>query len=133
MPEDFMPLLGIDHVEFWVGNARQSAFFYQHAMGFTPVAYAGLETGVRDRTSFVLQQGEVRFVVTGGLGPDGDVAEHVREHGDGVKVVALSVPDAETAWREATARGARSAQEPTEIQGEKGTLRTSGVFTYGET
>lgn len=133
MTQDFMPLLGIDYVEIWVGNARQAAYFYSRAMGFTPVAYAGLETGVRDRTSFVLEQGRVRFVVTGGLDPAGPIAEHVKSHGDGVKVVALTVPDAEKAWREATSRGARSALEPAEEQGKKGVLRKSGVFTYGET
>ncbi|MGH9195982.1 MAG: 4-hydroxyphenylpyruvate dioxygenase, partial [Acidimicrobiia bacterium] len=128
-----MPLLGIDHIEFWVGNARQAAHFYSTAMGFTPSAYAGLETKVRDKTSFVLQQGNVRFVVTGGLAPDGEIAEHVKAHGDGVKVVALGVPDAEKAWREATSRGANSALEPTELKDEHGVLRKSGIHTYGET
>lgn len=133
MTEDFMPLLGIDHVEFWVGNATQAADFYSRAMGFTPVAYAGLETGMRDRVSYVMQQADVRFVLSGALGPDGPIGEHVKVHGDGVKVVALAVPDAEKAWREATARGARSALEPLEDADENGVLRRSGVFTYGET
>lgn len=128
-----MPLMGIDHIEFWVGNARQSSHFYSRAMGFTPVAYAGLETGVRDRVSFVMQQGDVRFVLTGALGPDGEIAEHVKTHGDGVKVVALAVPDAEKAWQEATSHGARSALSPVEEAGDDGVLRRSGVFTYGET
>jgi len=133
MTEDFMPLLGVDHVEFWVGNARQSAFFYSKAMGFTPVAFAGLETGVRDRTSWVLQQGNIRFVITGGLDPKGEIAEHVRAHGDGVKTIALGVPDAERAWKEATARGAESASKPEELSDDAGTLRVSAIHTYGET
>ena len=133
MTEDFMPLLGIDHLEFWVGNARQTAYFFSRAMGFTPVAYAGLETGVRDRVSFVLDQGDVRFVVSGALTPEGEIAEHVKLHGDGVKVVALRVPDADRAWQEATSRGARSALEPKELPSDDGVLRKSGVFTYGET
>jgi 4-hydroxyphenylpyruvate dioxygenase len=133
MAQDFMPLLGIDHIEFWVGNARQTAYFFTRAMGFTPVAYAGLETGVRDRVSYVLKQGDVRFVITGTLSPDGEIAEHVKLHGDGVKVVAVGVPDAEAAWQEATARGARTALEPKELSDDDGVLRKSGVFTYGET
>ena len=133
MTEDFMPLIGFDHVEFWVGNARQAAYYYSNAMGFTPVAYKGLETGSRDRVSFVLQQGDVRFVVTGGLSPDGEIAEHHRLHGDGVKVVAFGVPDAEKAWREATSRGAESAMDPTEVTDENGTIRRSAIKTYGET
>lgn len=133
MTVDSMPLLGIDHVELWVGNARQAAFFYSRAIGFRPVAYCGLETGVRDRVSFVLEQGRVRFVVTGALDPEGEIAEHVRLHGDGVRSIALAVPDAERAWRAATSRGARSALEPTESADGQGILRTSAVHTYGQT
>ncbi|MCA1840671.1 MAG: 4-hydroxyphenylpyruvate dioxygenase [Actinomycetota bacterium] len=133
MTEDLMPLLGIDHLEFWVGNARQAAYFYSKALGFTPVAYAGLETGTRDKASYVLQQGDIRFVVSGSLSPDHEIAEHVRLHGDGVKVVSISVPDAEHAWKHATAQGARSFQEPTETSDENGILRTSAIHTYGET
>jgi 4-hydroxyphenylpyruvate dioxygenase len=128
-----MPLRRIDHVEFWVGNSRQAAFFYSKAMGFAPIAYAGLETGVRDRMSYVLQQGEVRFVVTGALSPDHEIAEHVTAHGDGVKTVALEVPNAEKAWKEATSRGAKSAAEPSEASDDNGVLRTSAIQTYGET
>src|SRR4026209_1271169 len=90
---DFMPLHGIDHVELWVGNAKQAAYFYTHAYGFTEVAYSGLETGVRDRTSPVPEQGRVRVVLTGALASDTDIADHHHKHGDGVKVIALSVPD----------------------------------------
>jgi len=129
---DFLPLKGIDHVEFWVGNAKQAAAYYRALWGFTPVAYAGLETGVRDRTSYVLVQNEIRFVFTAPLTPDGELAEHVRRHGDGVHDIAFAVDDVESAWRETTARGARSAMEPTELTGEKGVLRRSAIHTYGE-
>ena len=129
---DFLPLKGIDHVEFWVGNAKQAAAYYRALWGFTPVAYAGLETGVRDRASYVLVQNEIRFVFTAPLTPDGELAEHVRRHGDGVHDIAFAVDDVESAWRETTARGARSALEPTELTGEKGVLRRSAIHTYGE-
>ena len=105
---DFMPLHGIDHVELYVGNALQSAYFYTRALGFKEVAYAGLETGVRDRASNVLVQGRIRIVLTGGLTPDHEIGVHQAKHGDGVKVIALSVPDVAHAYREATTRGARS-------------------------
>src|SRR5690242_4250646 len=103
---DFMPLLGIDHVELWVGNAAQASFYFRNAFGFRPLAYRGLETGQRDRVSHVLTQGNVRLILTGTLACDTDVARHHARHGDGVKVIALSVPDVEHAYREATARGA---------------------------
>ena len=130
--QDFLPLKGIDHVEFWVGNAKQAAAYYGALWGFTPVAYAGLETGIRDRASFVLVQNDIRFVFTAPLLPDGDLAEHVRRHGDGVHDIAFAVDDVTSAWRETTARGARSALEPTELAGEKGVLRRSAIHTYGE-
>jgi 4-hydroxyphenylpyruvate dioxygenase len=129
---DFLPLKGIDHVEFWVGNAKQAAHYFRTLWGFTPVAYAGLETGVRDRASYVLVQNDIRFVFTAPIGPDGEVAEHVRKHGDGVKDIAFAVDDAESAWRETTTRGARSAQPLTETTGDKGVLRTAAIRTYGE-
>src|SRR3954447_5845040 len=96
--QDFMPLHGIDHVELYVGNAAQAAYFYTRAYGFTEVAYSGLETGVRDRTSHVLQQGRVRLVLTGSLSSETDIAAHHHKHGDGVKVIALSVPDVDAAY-----------------------------------
>jgi 4-hydroxyphenylpyruvate dioxygenase len=130
--EDFLPLKGIDHVEFWVGNAKQAAAYYRALWGFTPVAYAGLETGVRDRASYVMVQNDIRFVFTAPLTPDGEIAEHVRRHGDGVHDIAFAVDDVDSAWRETTARGARSAQEPTEVTGQKGVLRRSAIHTYGE-
>jgi 4-hydroxyphenylpyruvate dioxygenase len=130
--DDFLPLKGIDHVEFWVGNAKQAAAYYRALWGFTPVAYAGLETGVRDRASYVMVQNDIRFVVTAPLSPDGELAEHVRRHGDGVHDIAFAVDDVASAWRETTARGARSALEPTEVPGQKGVLRRSAIHTYGE-
>jgi 4-hydroxyphenylpyruvate dioxygenase len=130
--QDFLPLKGIDHVEFWVGNAKQAAAYYRVLWGFTPVAYAGLETGVRDRASYVLVQNDIRFVFTAPLTPDGEVAEHVRKHGDGVHDIAFAVDDVESAWRETTERGARSALEPAEMEGKKGVLRRSAIHTYGE-
>jgi 4-hydroxyphenylpyruvate dioxygenase len=131
--DDFMPLHGIDHVELYVGNALQSAYFYVHALGFREVAYAGLETGVRDRTSHVLAQGRIRIVLTGALTPDHDIGRHSAAHGDGVKVIALSVPDVEHAYREATSRGARGVREPWEESDDSGTIRFATIATYGDT
>jgi 4-hydroxyphenylpyruvate dioxygenase len=130
--QDFLPLKGIDHIEFWVGNARQAAAYYRALWGFTPVAYAGLETGVRDRSSYVMVQNDIRFVFTAPLTPDGEIARHVHEHGDGVHDIAFAVDDVESAWRETTSRGARSAQKPMEVPGQKGVLRRSAIHTYGE-
>ncbi|MEO8250959.1 MAG: 4-hydroxyphenylpyruvate dioxygenase [Chloroflexota bacterium] len=129
---DFLPLKGIDHVEFWVGNAKQAAAYYRALWGFSPVAYAGLETGVRDRASYVLVQNDIRFVFTAPISDNGELAEHVRRHGDGVHDIAFAVDDVASAWRETTARGAVSALEPTEVPGEKGVLRRSAIHTYGE-
>ncbi len=130
--QDFLPLKGIDHVEFWVSNAKQAAAYYRALWGFTPVAYAGLETGVRDRASYVMVQNDIRFVFTAPLTPDGELAEHVRKHGDGVHDIAFAVDDVTSAWQETTSRGARSALEPAEVAGKKGTLRRSAIHTYGE-
>jgi 4-hydroxyphenylpyruvate dioxygenase len=129
---EFLPLKGIDHVEFWVGNAKQAAAYYRALWGFTPLAYAGLETGVRDRASYVMVQNDIRFVFTAPLTDTGELAEHVRRHGDGVHDIAFAVDDVASAWRETTARGARGALEPIEIPGEKGVLRRSAIHTYGE-
>ena len=131
-PADFLPLKGIDHVEFWVGNAKQAAAYYRALWGFTPVAYAGLETGVRDRSSYVMVQNDIRFVFTAPLTDTGELANHVRRHGDGVHDIAFAVDDVASAWRETTARGAKSALEPSEMTGEKGVLRRSAIHTYGE-
>jgi 4-hydroxyphenylpyruvate dioxygenase len=129
---DFLPLKGIDHVEFWVGNAKQAAAYYRALWGFTPVAYAGLETGVRDRASYVMAQNDIRFVFTAPISDTGELAEHVRRHGDGVHDIAFAVDDVASAWRETTSRGAVSALEPTDVPGEKGVLRRSAIHTYGE-
>jgi len=131
--DDFMPLHGIDHVELYVGNALQSTHFYVHALGFREVAYAGLETGVRDRTSHVLEQGRIRLVLTGALTPDHEIGRHNARHGDGVKVIALSVPDVDHAYREATARGARGVREPWDESDDRGTIRLATIAAYGET
>jgi len=130
---DFMPLHGIDHVELWVGNATQAAYFFQHAYGFTRVAYAGLETGVRDHVSFVLRQGRIRLVLTGTLHSGTEIARHHAKHGDGVKVIALSVPSVDHAYREATSRGARGLAEPRDLTDEHGTVRIADIAAYGDT
>ncbi len=130
---DFLPLKGTDHVEFYVGNARQAAYFYRAAFGMTLVAYAGPETGQRDRASYVLQQGKVRFVLTTALRSDSDIARHVHTHGDGVRAIALWVDDARQAWIETTSRGARSIQEPATFSDDHGTVTTSSIATYGDT
>ena len=133
MAEDFMPLLGWDHVELWVGNAKQAAYFYEQAMGFTRTAYAGPETGVRDRASYVLEQGDVRFVVTSALREEHEITKHHARHGDGVRDIALTVPDATQAYREAVSRGARSVMEPRSDEDEFGTVERAAIATYGDT
>jgi 4-hydroxyphenylpyruvate dioxygenase len=130
---DFMPLDGWDHVEMWVGNAKQAAFFYEQAFGFTRTAYAGPETGVRDRASYVLEQGEIRFVVTSALREDHEIAHHSSRHGDGVKDIALAVPDATDAYRQAVQRGARGVIEPHTVEDEFGQVELSAIGTYGDT
>jgi len=131
--KDFLPLNGTDYVEFYVGNARQAAYFYRLAFGMKLVAYAGPETGLRDRASYVVQQGKVRFVLTTPLRPDGEIAHHVHRHGDGVRDVALWVDDARQAWKETTKRGARSVHEPYELKDEYGTVKLAAIATYGDT
>jgi 4-hydroxyphenylpyruvate dioxygenase len=133
MATDFMPLDGWDHIELWVGNAKQAAYFYEHAFGFTRTAYAGPETGVRDRASYVLEQGDVRLVLTSALREDHDVARHVLRHGDGVKDIALAVPDATEAYRQAVQRGARGVIEPHWLEDEFGRIELSAIATYGDT
>ena len=131
--QDFLPLNGTDHIEFYVGNARQSAYFYRAAFGMKWIAYAGPETGVRDRASFVLEQGKVRFVLTTPLRPDTEIAEHVHLHGDGVRDIALWVDDARQAWKETTRRGARSVREPFQLKDEEGTVKMASIAAYGDT
>src|SRR5438034_6785311 len=128
----FMPLEGWDHVELWVGNAKQAAYFYEHAFGFTRTAYAGPETGVRDRASYVLEQGEVRFVLTSGLREESEITRFACHHGDGVKDIALAVPDAREAYRQAVQRGARGIAEPHWLEDESGRVDLASIATYGE-
>jgi 4-hydroxyphenylpyruvate dioxygenase len=129
---DFMPLEGWDHIELWVGNAKQAAYFYEHAFGFTPTAYAGPETGVRDRASYVLDQGDIRLVVTSGLRGDSEICRFAAARGDAVKDVALKVPDAAHAYRQAVQRGARGVIEPHWVEDEYGRVQLSAIGTYGE-
>ncbi|MGM0933810.1 MAG: 4-hydroxyphenylpyruvate dioxygenase [Bacteroidota bacterium] len=131
--EDFLPILGTDFVELYVGNAKQAAYYYQHAWGFEPVAYSGLETGRKDQVSYVLQQGKIRIVLTSPLTPGGDLNEHINKHGDGVKMIALWVDDARKSYEETTKRGAKSYVEPYELEDEQGKAVISGIHTYGET
>jgi 4-hydroxyphenylpyruvate dioxygenase len=131
--KDFLPLNGTDYVEFYVGNARQAAYYYRAAFGMELTAYRGPETGTRDRASYVLQQNKIRFVFTTPLGPGGPIAEHVERHGDGVRDIALWVDDAEAAFHEATRRGARPVREPETLRDEHGSVRISAIATYGDT
>jgi 4-hydroxyphenylpyruvate dioxygenase len=131
--QDFLELWGTDHVEIYVGNAKQSAYYFKTAFGFQEVAYAGLETGLSDRTSYVLQQDKIRLVITSSMVKDGDINRHLNEHGDGVKVVALWVPDAAKAFKETIKRGAKPFQEPKMMEDANGKVVTSGIYTYGET
>ncbi len=130
---DFLPLNGTDYVEFYVGNAKQAAHYYKTAFGFQSHAYAGPETGVRDRASYVLVQNKLRFVFTTPLQPDGAIADHIFKHGDGVKVLALWVDDARSAWEETTKRGAKSYMEPVVEKDEHGEVVRAGIHTYGDT
>ncbi|HET8962400.1 MAG TPA: 4-hydroxyphenylpyruvate dioxygenase [Chitinophagales bacterium] len=131
--EDFLPLNGTDHIEFYCGNAKQSAFFYMSAFGFDLVAYAGLETGVKDRASYVLQQGKIRLVLTSSFDPDSDISDHVRRHGDGVKFLSLWVNDATKAFEETVKRGAKPYMSPTKFEDENGEVIISAIETYGDT
>jgi 4-hydroxyphenylpyruvate dioxygenase len=131
--EDFMPLLGWDHVELWVGNAKQAAYYYEHAFGFARSAYSGPETGVRDRASYVVEQGEVRLVLASALREDHEITRHCASHGDGVKAIALAVPDATEAYRQAVQRGARGVVEPHRREDDYGTIELSAIATYGDT
>ncbi len=131
--KDFLPLLGTDYVEFYVGNAKQSAHYYKTAFGFQSLAYAGLETGLKDRVSYVLKQDKIRIVLTTALKSSSPIGEHVKKHGDGVKVIALWVEDARKSFEETTKRGAKPFMEPTVEKDEFGEVVRSGIYTYGET
>ena len=130
---DKMPLHGIDHVELFVGNAAQAAYYYCHAYGFVETAYMGLETGRRDRVSHVIEQGRIRLVLTGTLSGDDEIADHHKRHGDGVRTIALSVPDAAAAYEHAVAHGARGLETPRWEEDEQGRVQLSSIATYGDT
>jgi len=131
--KDFLPLNGTDHVEFYVGNARQAAHYYRTAFGFQLAAYRGPETGVRDRASYLVVQNKIRFVLTTALDPDHPVSEHVRLHGDGVHDIALWVDDAEAAWSATVDRGARSVRPPETLRDDNGEVRLASIAIYGDT
>ena len=131
--QDFLPINGTDYVELYVGNAKQAAHYYKTAFGFQSLAYAGLETGIKDRVSYVLVQDKIRLILTTPLVPDGPVADHIRKHGDGVKVIALWVDDASKAFKETTERGAEAYFEPIEEKDEHGSVVRAGIRTYGDT
>ena len=133
MTEDFLPINGTDYVELYVGNAKQSALFYQYAFGFELIAYAGPETGVKDRASYVLKQDKIRLVLTSPLSANHLINKHIQTHGDGVKVLALWVDDAEKSWKETTSRGAESAGEPSILSDEHGEVKVASIKTYGDT
>lgn len=133
MNQDFLPIKGTDHIEFYVGNAKQAAFYYQHCLGFELIAYSGPETGVKDRCSYVLKQDKIRFILTTSLQPDSYISEHVKKHGDGVKVLALWVDDATKSFQETISRGAESAGEPKKLTDKFGEIVVASIKTYGQT
>ncbi len=130
---DFLPLRAVDHIEFRVGNAKQAAYFYRSAFGMRLTGYRGPETGIRDRASYLLEQGHIRFVLTTPLSPDDAESELIRRHGDGVSDIALEVDDAEKAWRETTERGATSVRRPETIHDSAGEIKLASIATYGDT
>lgn len=130
---DFLPLQGTDFVEFYVGNAKQAAHYYISAFGFSTLAYAGPETGIKDKASYVVRQNKLTFVLTTPLRPHNELADHIYRHGDGVKHLALRVDDAADAWRQTTLRGAESSMEPQRLQDADGEVVLSGIKTYGDT
>ena len=130
---DFLPLQGTDYVEFYVGNAKQAAHYYMSAFGFQAIAYAGPETGIKDRASYVVRQHKLTFVLTTPIRSHNEIADHIYKHGDGVKVLALRVDDATSAWQETTKRGGKSYLEPQRLQDENGEVVLSGIHTYGDT
>lgn len=135
MPEnfDFLPIKAVDHIELYVGNAKQAAYFYSHGFGFINTAYSGLETGNRDRASYVMEQGKIRLVLSTPLSPDSPMARHIHLHGDGAAIIGLEVDDSASAYYESTKRGATGAIPPTQLQDEQGTLHYSAIHLYGDT
>ncbi|MBK7887266.1 MAG: 4-hydroxyphenylpyruvate dioxygenase [Bacteroidetes bacterium] len=131
--QDFLPINGTDYVELYVGNAKQSAHFYKTALGFQELAYSGLETGQRDKCSYVLQQGKIRLVLTSPFDPESEISDHIRRHGDGVRVIALTVDDAYDAFEQTIKRGAKAFLQPETINDKDGVIRRSGIHTYGDT
>ena len=131
--EDFLPLQGTDYIEFYVGNAKQAAHFYKTAFGFQSLAYAGPETGTKDRASYAIRQNKLTFVLTTPVRADNPIANHIAKHGDGVKAIALKVEDATSAWNETTKRGGKSFMKPTTLSDDDGELVMSGIHTYGDT
>ncbi len=131
--QDFLPINGTDYIEFYVGNAKQAAHYYKTAFGFQEIAYAGPETGVRDKASYVLQQGKIRLVLTSGLKSDSPICQHAMKHGDGVKILALWVDDAFDAFEQTTKRGGKPYLQPTILTDEFGEVKMAGIYTYGET
>ncbi|MEZ5016368.1 MAG: 4-hydroxyphenylpyruvate dioxygenase [Flavipsychrobacter sp.] len=131
--QDFLPINGTDYIEFYVGNAKQAAHYYKTAFGFQSLAYAGPETGVKDRASYVLIQDKIRLILTTPMKSDHPISEHIKKHGDGVKILALWVDDAYKSYEETIKRGAKSYQEPQTLTDEHGEIRTAGIYTYGET
>jgi 4-hydroxyphenylpyruvate dioxygenase len=132
-PSDFLPLQGTDYVEFYVGNAKQAAHFYKTAFGFQSLAYAGPETGLKDRASYAVRQNKLTFVFTTPLRSQNEMADHIYKHGDGVKILALKVEDATDAWQQTTARGGKSYLDPVTLSDDAGEVVLSGIYTYGET
>lgn len=130
---DFLPLQGTDYVEFYVGNAKQVAHYYKSAFGFQSLAYSGPETGSKDKVSYALRQNKLTLVFTTALRPGDPVSDHVNWHGDGVKILALRVEDAKSAWQETTSRGGKSYMEPTTLTDQWGEVVLSGIHTYGDT
>jgi 4-hydroxyphenylpyruvate dioxygenase len=130
---DFLPLQGTDYVEFYVGNAKQAAHFYKTAFGFQSLAYAGPETGVKDKVSYVIRQNKLTFVLTTPLRTHNTIADHIYKHGDGVRALALKVEDATQAWQQTTSRGGKSFMDPQVLSDENGELVMSGIHTYGDT
>lgn len=133
MSQDFLPINGTDYIEFYVGNAKQSALYYQYAFGYELIAYRGPETGTKDHASYLLKQGKIRIVLTSPIQKVGAIAEHIFQHGDGVKVIALWVDDAAQSWKETTSRGAESVAMPQTLSDEHGEVITASIKTYGET
>jgi len=130
--EDFLPLQGTDYIEFYVGNAKQAAHFYKTVFGFQSLAYAGPETGIKDRASHAIRQNKLTFVLTTPMHPGNPIADHINKHGDGVKAIALKVEDATSAWNETTKRGGKSFMKPTTLRDDDGELVMSGIHTYGD-